>query len=125
MLGRAMKRHAWIIGSSVFAWAALGFAFGYLDENLDDLRRVVGLFVLVGGIATVVHAALRLAEDWPRLKPVHDIDLAFVQIAAGIGVLMLACVLGGRPGAYFRPFLEPTPQVQKVSDTPPAAGGGG
>ena len=119
-----MKRHAWIVGGSVVAWAALGFGFGYLDENLDDLRRFLGLVVLVGGIAIVVHAALRLAEDWPRLKPVHDVDLAFVQVVAGIGVLALAFVLGGRPGAYFRPLLEPTPQVQKVSDTPPAAGGG-
>lgn len=103
-------------------FALLAFAFGYFDAELDDLRRLGGCSLIVVGMSLAWPALVRLAEDWPRLKPQHNVDLAFVQIGLSIAVLIIACMMGGRFAARFAPLVDPMPKLtQPVSRlrTPP------
>jgi hypothetical protein len=102
----------------VFQWSGLAIvfavlviAFGYLDTELAEERRWFGCALILAGMAMVVSAALRLASDWPRLKPLHNTDLAFVQVGAGLAILTIAALLGGRTDAVFAPLVNPTPQI--------------
>jgi hypothetical protein len=96
-------------------FALLAVAFGYLDTELAEERRWFGCALILAGMAVVVSAGLRLASDWPRLKPLHDTDVAFLQIGAGLAILTLAALLGGRPYALFAPLIDPTPQITAPS----------
>jgi uncharacterized membrane protein len=116
-----MKRVFWSAGL-VATFAVLVVAFGYLDAALAEERRWLGCLLIVAGLAIAVPAILRLIEDWPRLKPEHSVDLAFVQIALAVAVLSLACVLGGRPEAFLLPLFKPTPQSLAAPDAGGAAG---
>jgi len=93
------------------AFGLLAFAFGYFDTELAEARRWLGFGMIVVGIAITLPAVFRLAEDWPRMKPRHNVDLAFVQIGLGVAVLSIACLMGGRAGALFAPLVEPTPKL--------------
>jgi MFS family permease len=97
------------------AWLLVAFglfaaAFGYFDDQLDDVRRYFGCALILAGIGIVVPALLRLIDDWPRLKPVHNVDRAFAQVMLGLIVLSLAGVLGGRPEAFLEPFGREIPK---------------
>jgi len=92
----------------VATFGVLAFAFGYFDMELTDTRRWIGCGLIIAGMAAGWPAIGRLAEDWPRLKPKHDVDLAFIQIGVGVVVLTFACMLGGRFGAFVSPLTEPT-----------------
>jgi 4-hydroxybenzoate polyprenyltransferase len=95
----------------MLTFGLLAVAFGYLDDELDDVRRLFGCTLILIGLVIVVPATLRLASDWPRMKPQHNVDLAFVQIAVGIAVLWVACALGGRAQAFMAPFGKPLPKA--------------
>lgn len=107
-------------------FALLAFVFGYFDAELGDERRSTGLGLIITGMSIAWPAMRRLAEDWPRLKPQHNVDLAFAQIGFAGVILLVACLLGGRFGATFTPLVEPTPKLtqpvsyQGVSPSPPA-----
>ena len=105
----------------ISAFGLLAFAFGYFDAELAEARRWLGFGMIVGGIAITLPAVLRLAEDWPRMKPRHNVDLAFGQIGLGVAVLSLACLMGGRAGAFFAPLVNPTPKlIAPVNQVPDA-----
>src|SRR5438045_3956747 len=93
------------------AFGLVAFAFGYFDTELTDERRWSGCGLIVVGIALAWPALVRLADDWPRLKPQHDVDLAFVQVGFSVAILVVACFMGGRFGAALAPLIEPTPKL--------------
>ncbi|MCX6954379.1 MAG: hypothetical protein NTV51_19685 [Verrucomicrobia bacterium] len=111
-------------------FALLAFAFGYFDEELGDERRWVGAGLILVGMAVAWPALRRLAEDWPRLKPQYNVDLAFAQLALSAAILVGACLLGGRFGATMMPLVKPTPQLTQpagdlgASPQPPAGAQG-
>lgn len=97
--------------AAVGAFGVFAFAFGYFDADLADDRRWFGYALIVAAMITAWPAVLRLAEDWPRLKPQHSVELAFLQIGLGLFVLTAAGMLGGRFGAFLEPMVRPTPKL--------------
>lgn len=91
--------------------AMLAFLFGYFDPDLADDRRWIGWGLIILGVATACPAMGRLAEDWPKLKPEHSVDLAFGQVSLGVLILTVACLFGGRFGTFINPLVEPTPKA--------------
>jgi drug/metabolite transporter (DMT)-like permease len=104
------KAILWYAGL-ILTFAVFVIAFGYLDDELNEGRRWFGLALIIAGMAIVIPAARRLISDWPRMKPRHNVDVAFVQIMFGIAMLWVACLLGGRAEAFLAPILKPTPQM--------------
>ncbi len=100
----------------------LFFAFGYFDTELAAERQLFGCALIIAGMAIVLSAMQRLRDDWGRLKPVHSVDLAFLQIAAGAGVLVFACVMGGRLDASIALLRDPAPQIRQATDQTQASG---
>lgn len=103
------KAATWYSGLAAALVVLIGAA-GYFDRELDSLRRWTGCGLLVAGVAMIIPATRRLAEDWPRLKPIHNTDVAFLQIMLGVVMIGVASMLGGRADAFFSPLLQPTPQ---------------
>lgn len=97
--------------AAIATFGLIAFVFGYFDAELGDVRRWVGGGLIVAGMAIAWPALARLAEDWPRQKPQHDVDLAFAQIGFSAAVLIAACMMGGRFGATVVPLVEPTPKL--------------
>ena len=93
----------------LMAFGLFAAAFGYFDDQLDDVRRYFGCALILAGIGIVVPALLRLIDDWPRLKPVHNVDRAFAQVMLGLMILSLAGALGGRPETFLEPFARERP----------------
>jgi drug/metabolite transporter (DMT)-like permease len=104
------KAILWYAGL-ILTFAVFVIAFGYLDGELNEGRRWFGLALIAAGMAIVIPAARRLISDWPRMKPRHNVDVAFVQIIFGISILWVACLLGGRAEAFLAPLLHPTPKA--------------
>ena len=57
-----------------------------------------------------------MVDDWPRLKPQYNVDLAFIQIGIGVAILTVAFLMGGRVGALMAPLTAETP---KATAAPP------
>jgi uncharacterized membrane protein len=102
----------------VATFGLLAFVFGYFDTELTDERRWIGCGLIVAGMATAFPAIARLVDDWPRLKPQHNVDVAFLQIGVAVVVLTIACMLGGRFGAFIAPFAEPLPKLTGPAGAP-------
>jgi uncharacterized membrane protein len=100
-----------ILLAAITIFGLLAFVFGYFDAELADVRRWIGFALIVAGITTAFPAIARLVDDWPRLKPQHNVDVAFLQIGIAVVVLTVACMLGGRIGAFMAPFAEPLPKL--------------
>ena len=111
-----MWKKVLLIFGLLLAFAVMVIAFGYLDDELDPTRRIAGCVLIAVGIAIAIPAMARLREDWPRLKPVHNVDLAFVQIMVAAGVLWFAWAMGGRAPAFIEPLINPVP---KTFEPPP------
>jgi uncharacterized membrane protein len=110
-----MKTVFWLLGA-VAGFGLLAFFFGYFDAELTDERRWLGYGLIVAGMVTAFPAIVRLIDDWPKLKPQHNTDLAFVQIGVAVAVLTVACMLGGRFGAFLAPLAEPLPKSTAPAD---------
>jgi uncharacterized membrane protein len=112
-----MKMVFWLFGA-VALFSLFAFVFGYFDSDLTDVRRWIGCGLIVAGMVTAFPAVVRLVDDWPRLKPQHNVDVAFLQIGVAVVVLTIACMLGGRFGAFVAPFAEPLPKLAGVGVSP-------
>lgn len=82
-------------------------AFGFFDSELTEVRRWVGCGLIVVSMAIALPAMLRLSNDWSRLKPEHDVDLAFLQIMLSLAFLGAAFLLGGNAAALFARLMTP------------------
>lgn len=109
---------AYFYSALVAVFAVLYFAFGYLDADLAVERRWFGCALIISGMGIVLPALRRLADDWSRLKPEHSVDLAFLQVSLGVGVLVCACVMGGRLDASIARLRDPTPNWLASPDRP-------
>ena len=89
---------------------------GYFDPELTDERRLFGFSLIVGALTLAWPAVIRMAADWPRMKPLHNVDLAFIQIGLALGILVVAFLLGGRFGAFVSPLVEKPPQQAPASN---------
>lgn len=96
----------------------LYFAFGYLDADLAAERCWFGCALIIIGLSIALPAVRRLLDDWPRLKPEHSVDLAFLQVTLGVVVLAFACVMGGRLDASIARLRDPTPNWLASPDRP-------
>lgn len=112
-----MKR-AFKFLAGLIAFCLLAFVFGYFDSELSEGRRWTGCILIVAGMVIAWPAVVRLADDWPRLKPRHNVDLAFAQIGFSMVVLVVACLMGGRCKPVFDPLLEPTPKLAQPTADP-------
>lgn len=73
---------------------------------------IVGLLV-VGGLVLLVINGRKLISDWPRPKPVHNVDLAWIQVYLGLGLLVVAWVIGRNPArVLFEPAGTPVTAEQ-------------
>jgi Kef-type K+ transport system membrane component KefB len=110
---------AYLYLAVVAFFAVLFVAFGYLDDDLPVERRFYGSALIIVGMTIALPAMKRLKEDWSRLKPLHSVDLAFLQVTAGIAVLTVACLLGGKAQKAFAPLFNPTPIPVQAPDQSP------
>lgn len=101
--------------------ALLAFFSGYFDPELSDERRWLGWSLIVAAIVIAWPAVARMVADWPRMKPQHNVDLAFIQIGVGVVILTVAFFLGGRAGAFLAPLVEPPPKAMPPSPPGPTA----
>ena len=99
----------WLLGTAA-TLGMLAFASGYFDADVTDERRWIGCGLIVTGIATGWPAVLRLVDDWPRMKPQPNVELAFLQISVAVAVLIIASMLGGRFGVFLAPLVESPPK---------------
>ncbi len=60
----------------------------------------------VGGLSLVVFNGRKLISDWPRPKPVHNVDLAWIQVYLGLAMIVAAWFIFDDPSRVLR---EPTP----------------
>ena len=116
-----MKTVFRLLGAAAL-FVVLVFAFGYFDPALTDERRWLGCGLIVASMATAWPAVLRLAEDWPRMKPKHNVELAFAQIFLGVAALAIACLMGGRVSSFMEPLVKPTPIITAPGTSGPGAG---
>jgi uncharacterized membrane protein len=115
-----LKTFLWFLGA-ISVIAVLAFLAGYFDPELADERRWLGAGLIVTGVAIAWPAVMRIVEDWPRMKPRYNVDLAFVQIGLGIAILVAAFMLGGRLGAFVSPLSKPAPNyAPTTSDRAPS-----
>jgi hypothetical protein len=56
------------------------------------------ILLALTGLVLIVINARKLISDWPRLKPVHNVDVAWVQIYLGLVLIGVAWVIATRPG---------------------------
>src|SRR2546430_1553070 len=94
-----MKVLLWIVGPLALI-VLFAFFAGYFDPELTEDRRLYGCSMIIAGIALALPAVIRVADDWPRMKPQHNVDLAFIQIGGAVVILTVALLLGGRFGAF-------------------------
>jgi hypothetical protein len=60
--------------------------------------NLLGSIALIAlGLALIVINAIKLVSDWRRMKPKHNVDLAFIQIILGIILLAVAWYLNRGP----------------------------
>lgn len=70
---------------------------------------LLGVIVLsIGGLLLVVLNGRKLISDWPRPKPVHNVDLAWIQVYFGIACLVVAWIVATDPA---RKLFDPTPTM--------------
>jgi len=55
------------------------------------------LFVAIGLLLIAINAK-KLLGDWRRMKPRHNVDLAFIQIILGVILLAVAWYVGRDSG---------------------------
>lgn len=71
--------------------------------------RILATAVLViAGLGLVIWNGRKLISDWPRPKPRHNVDVAWIQVYVGLAALVLAWILIRNPA---RLLFEPTPQL--------------
>ncbi len=75
------------------------------------IRWVIGGVLAAAGVGLVVYNGRKLVSDWPRPKPRHNVDLAWIQVYFGLAAVALAWVVVRDPA---RALLEPTPQVMSA-----------
>ncbi|PTX91719.1 hypothetical protein [Opitutus sp. ER46] len=76
----------------------------------------------VGGLALIGVNGRKLLSDWPRPKPVHNVDLAWIQVYLGLALLVVAYLVVTDPArVLFEP--TPTPVAAEAMDNPAASSG--
>ena len=70
------------------------------------IYAVLALLVAGGGALIAVNIR-KLVNDWPRMKPRHNVDVAFVQIYLGVVLLTLAWIIATDPSQKFREARSP------------------
>jgi hypothetical protein len=67
---------------------------------------MLAVLVACGGALIAVNTR-KLMNDWPRMKPRHNVDVAFVQIYLGVVLLTLAWIIATDPSQKFREARSP------------------
>ena len=62
-----------------------------------SLALAAVLALAIGGLVLITLNARKLIADWPRLKPLHNVDLAWVQIYFGCVLLVVAWFIATDP----------------------------
>lgn len=60
----------------------------------------------VSGVALVILNGRKLISDWPRPRPVHNVDAAWIKVYLGLGLICAAWFIARDPLQKLR---EPTP----------------
>jgi hypothetical protein len=68
----------------------------------------VVILLAAGGLGLIGVNGRKLASDWPRPKPRHNVDLAWIQVYLGLALLVIAWIVATDPA---RKLIEPTPQM--------------
>lgn len=69
------------------------------------MKIIIALLVIAGVVLVAINA-VKLISDWPRPKPRHNVDLAWIQVYFGLALLGAAWYFAADPA---RQLQEPTP----------------
>lgn len=84
-------------------------------------RFVVVALLVVAGATLIVLSARKLIEDWPRLKPVHNVDRLWVQVYVGLTLFVIAWFLATDPTHKLREKVPSMPLPPDKQDQAAAA----
>jgi hypothetical protein len=71
-------------------------------------RLLTVVLLSLGGLAVIVHNGRKLISDWPRPKPRHNVDRAWIQVYLGLAALVIAWIAATNPAhALFEPAPMP------------------
>ena len=71
-------------------------------------RLVVAVLLVLAGLTSVIINGRKLISDWPRPKPRHNVDVAWIQVYLGVAAVLVAWALVRNPAHW---LFEPIPQV--------------
>jgi hypothetical protein len=83
---------------------------------------VLAAIFIFAGLALITINARKLISDWPRLKPVHNVDAAWIKVYLGLTLIGIAWYLVGDPGRTWR---EQSTVIQMNPEGRPSAGSAG
>ncbi|HVU35003.1 MAG TPA: hypothetical protein VHE61_16330 [Opitutaceae bacterium] len=82
---------------------------------------IAAALLLLGGITLVVFNARKLISDWPRPKPRHNVDLAWIQVYLGLALIVVAWFIGADPARALREPIPRPVNAETVQNQPAAA----
>ncbi len=76
---------------------------------------LMGVIALAAvGLVLVVLNGRKLLSDWPRQKPVHNVDLAWIQVYLGVALIVLAWMVATDPTRKLREPTSFTPTSEEA-----------
>lgn len=82
------------------------------------------ILLVAGGLVLIVVNGRKLLSDWPRPKPVHNVDLAWIQVYIGAALIVLAWIYATDPTRKLREPTSFTPTTEEVRTAQQAGEGG-
>jgi hypothetical protein len=72
------------------------------------------ILLVACGLVLIVFNGRKLLSDWPRPKPVHNVDLAWIQVYIGAALIVLAWIFATDPTRKLREPTSFTPTTEEA-----------
>lgn len=82
------------------------------------------ILLVACGLVLIVFNGRKLLSDWPRPKPVHNVDLAWIQVYIGAALIVLAWIFATDPTRKLREPTSFTPTTEEARAAQQAGQGG-
>lgn len=71
------------------------------------MKLAIAAVLVLAGLVLIVLNARKLISDWPRLKPIHNVDVAWVKIYFGLTLVLAAWYIVGNPAKILSDRITP------------------